>query len=518
MFSIKDGLLPKGKAWMLLYGALLALSAPGFGLWFFAWIALIPALHWVRKETAMRRIAIGGFLFGIAFHGLYFCWFFDLHPVTWLGFSNIGSWAITVAGWGLLTLEGGLLCALLMAAFKWLNARPNPWIALAGFPLLWVMVFSLQNYSPLTLPWALLEYTQTQVPTARLLMTLIGGSGLACGLVFHNLFWEAWLSDRLPKHAPGQRNGPLPSGWLLALVTPFLFFVGGLFPEHTPPVRLPLPVAVVQGNLPIETVRSLDLTEEVVNKAYIQPLLARKLPANTLVVLPEEGAAPGWVDAEKPLSNPLLARYAMLAREHAQWIAVGVSLLEGEHRYNAIALLGPGTQDVPVQFYRKRKLVPFGEETPFGAGPALTGLLSNIGIDYATPFHPATGGDLLHAGGVRIGGLICFELVDADPLVHGFAGLAKRGGADMLVNASNLGWFHDNAFLEAQFLAIGQARAAETQLPVIIAGNSGVSAVIDPTGAVLMKSNRNVARRHQPEVLFYPQPPLVNRKPMVWDP
>jgi len=58
-----------------------------------------------------------------------------------------------------------------------------------------------------------------------------------------------------------------------------------------------------------------------------------------------------------------------------------------------------------------------------------------------------------------------------------------REGAALLVNISNLAYFH-NSYLSRQVLAAAVFRAVENQRYVILATNTGVSAVIDPTGMI----------------------------------
>jgi apolipoprotein N-acyltransferase len=58
----------------------------------------------------------------------------------------------------------------------------------------------------------------------------------------------------------------------------------------------------------------------------------------------------------------------------------------------------------------------------------------------------------------------------------------------LIVNASNLGWFHDNPQLARQFLAIQQQYAAEFRLPVVLATNSGLSAIVSSNGTILKQS------------------------------
>jgi apolipoprotein N-acyltransferase len=79
----------------------------------------------------------------------------------------------------------------------------------------------------------------------------------------------------------------------------------------------------------------------------------------------------------------------------------------------------------------------------------------------------------------------------------------KQQGADLLINSSNLGWFHQNPLLEAQFLAIGQLRAAETHLPLVISSNTGISAIISNQGELLQQTHPNGQKQAKSQIIFY---------------
>lgn len=488
---------------MLACGLLLAASAPGFNLSGLAWVALIPALCWVSRQTRSSHVFWGGFWLGAAYHGLYCLWFFDLHPLNWLGFNTVGSRMVTLAGWSLLATEGGVLMGLLMLAY---HRLPSGLWRVMGFPVLWVGGFGLLSLSPMTLPWALLEYSQAAIPAMRGLASLIGGGGLTGILIAHNTLWAETL------HRTAMADSPPPLAWrrwaygasLLGLVGIGLGPV--LFPAH-PPVS-PLPIAIIQANLPIEAIRSTIRPVQAIEHGYFRPLQTTDWPAHTLVVFPEEGVVPGLVPAWQPARNPWMGRLIRMAQEKDVYIAVGLALQEEEHTYfNALALISP-QPDQPVQYYRKRRLVPFGEFTPYGAGPSLSRLLSELGIGYSAPYQPGKQATALQAGPLRLGGLICFELIDTVPAVGGYAVQYARQTppVDWLINVSNLGWFHQNPVLEAQFLAMGQLRAAETRRPLVIASNTGISAILSAQGAIIQRTH---PARHRNPVEITPARPQI---------
>jgi apolipoprotein N-acyltransferase len=486
---------------MAFWGVCMALGAPGYGLWLLPWIALIPALLWVGEqqasENALKRIFGAAFWFGFAYFGVYCLWFFDLHPLTWMGFSVLESRLVTLAGWLLIAVEGGLLTGVLFLAYRALSdvfvRRPQRWLLVLLFPVIWVLGFSLLNATPMALPWAFVEYTQTPLWLMRWLAGWISGSGIALLVVFHNILWAEILAA-----CPKRRFFPLP-----LLMPVLLAILTAAVAPPLPDAPWPIPVAVVQANLPIEVIRSGQLSEALVEQAYFVPLENAHWPAGTLVAFPEEGVVPGWVVMQAPERNRFLWRLAALSRQKQLYITVGVSALDGASgkRYNALALLSPDGR--AVQFYRKRRLVPFGEYTPYGLGSLLVAALGSVNIDYSASFDAGDGGALLAAGSKKLGGLVCFELIDTCPVLGGYANRYRQSGADLLVNASNLGWFHQNPLLEAQFLAIGQMRAAEIRLPLVISSNTGRSAIVSPLGEIVVQIKPFTFSQHKTQVIFY---------------
>jgi apolipoprotein N-acyltransferase len=82
----------------------------------------------------------------------------------------------------------------------------------------------------------------------------------------------------------------------------------------------------------------------------------------------------------------------------------------------------------------------------------------------------------------KVGLLLCFE--DAFPeLSRKFV----RKGVDLLVNITNDAWY-DVSSAPYQHLALSVFRAVENRRYLIRSANTGVSALIAPSGEILMKS------------------------------
>jgi apolipoprotein N-acyltransferase len=149
--------------------------------------------------------------------------------------------------------------------------------------------------------------------------------------------------------------------------------------------------------------------------------------------------------------------------------------------------------DLPYVLQRHDKVVrvPGGEYTPmedvFPFLRAWRNRLSQIpeiarGADDQEPFalwrwvtmDPA--GEV-RALPVRAGTVICFEVA-----FPARCRAWRRAGCQVLLNASNYGWFGQTAF-RAQIRAVAALRAAELAMTVAMAGNTGPTVFFDPTGA-----------------------------------
>lgn len=125
--------------------------------------------------------------------------------------------------------------------------------------------------------------------------------------------------------------------------------------------------------------------------------------------------------------------------------------------------------------YDKRRLVPFAEYAPLPRLP-LMGWRFDAPGDY-TPGRSAT----VFREPVPFGVLICFEVIYPD-----LARDLVREGAEVLVNISNDAWFGSGAGLEQHF-AIAVFRAVEFRRALARATNTGITALVGPSGRVLAR-------------------------------
>jgi apolipoprotein N-acyltransferase len=123
-----------------------------------------------------------------------------------------------------------------------------------------------------------------------------------------------------------------------------------------------------------------------------------------------------------------------------------------------------------VSRYDKVNLVPFGEFVPWPFGFA-NKISTEIG-DFA-PGHRVV---VSPVGAHKLGTFICYESV-FPAFVRKFA----AGGAEVLFNISNDGWFGKSA-ARAQHLSMVRMRAAENRRWILRSTNDGITATIDSAG------------------------------------
>ena len=197
----------------------------------------------------------------------------------------------------------------------------------------------------------------------------------------------------------------------------------------------------------------------------MQAVLTDRQPPD-LVVWPE---APAPLYDDDPLFRDVAAT---LAREAKTYLLAGVvgHTQKGDPLNSAI-VVGPAGE--PLGRYDKVNLVPFGEFVPWPFG-----FIRKISSE-AGDFQPGSKIVIFPVENHKIAAFICYESVFPD-FVRRFA----KGGAELLINISNDGWYGASA-ARWQHLKIVRMRAAENRRWLLRATNDGITATIDPAGRVL---------------------------------
>lgn len=429
----------------VLSGALASLGLAPFHLWPLALVALGFGFALFAAAPSRRAAAWRGWAFGLGYFTVALVWIVEPFLVEPLRHGFMAPFA-------LVGMAGGL--ALFWALAFALSFGRGP-LALA---LCLTLAEMARSYVLTGFPWALLGYVFTPSPMA-LYAAWVGPHGLTllAGLV------AAGLSLRASGRALGAYATLFAAG-LALLAAPRLLAPLPDAPDDAPLLRLVQPNAAQHEKwqpelIPLFFQRQLDYT----------------------AAPRDDGARPDltiWPETSVPwaLEGAGQALEEVAAAAGGAPVVLGVQRLEdGRKIFNSLALLGPS--GTPQAVYDKHHLVPFGEYIPM-AGLlgrfGLRGLAEQLGGTYTS----GTGPKLIELP--RIGTalpLICYEAV----FPQGLFGTPTRPA--LLLQITNDAWF--GAF-SGPFQHLDQARmrAIEQGLPLVRAANTGVSALIDPRGAL----------------------------------
>jgi apolipoprotein N-acyltransferase len=129
--------------------------------------------------------------------------------------------------------------------------------------------------------------------------------------------------------------------------------------------------------------------------------------------------------------------------------------------------------------YDKNLLIPLAEYAP------LAGVLPALGrwLPHVQEFHAASAVPPLTLGPWRFSTPICYEAIRPELVRR----MVREARPHLLVTLANDAWFGDS-HAPAMHLALARLRAVEHRRFLVRATNSGISAIVDPTGSVVVRT------------------------------
>jgi apolipoprotein N-acyltransferase len=452
----------------LVGGVLTEVGFPGLDLWPATVVGMALLFVALGRDSA-RWNALVGFLFGLALVG----------PHVW--FAKV---AVGVAPWAALTIAEALAVALFGAAWAWARRGEVTWSAarlqVPVFAVLWVALEELRSVWPFGgFPWGRLAFSQADSPLGR--WAWAGGVPLVSFLVAAAGALLALAFVQVRRSNPGAGAGLLLGA--LAVVGS-----GVLLPLSSAPTDGRLQVGAVQGNVPDRGLDSFSQAREVLDNhvAGTQRLAESAGGGLDLVLWPENSS-----DID-PRANPEAAELVTTAAR-----AVGAPILIGTDHYpesggrlNTALLWSPDAG--PVAGYDKQHPAPFAEYIPMrDLARRFSEAVDRVRTDMIGGTEPG----LLAVDVPRLGRTvpfgvgICFE-VAYDDIVR----TPVQQGAELIVIPTNNATF-GRTDLSLQQLAMSRIRAMEHGRATVQISTVGVSALIDPGGVVLQRTDHWTAQQ-----------------------
>lgn len=421
---------------------LLILTFPRFSIVWLAPIALAPLLVAVAREPRPARRFLLGWSAGVVYwFGV--CYWIQFVLAVHGGMGEATGWAVFLLFCAAKALHLGvfaLLAGILM----------RRWWAIPSVAALWVAVEV--THGPMGFAWLTLGNAGIDMGVPLRLAPLTGVYGIS----FIFAASAAALALAI------LRRPRMELMWLLAL--PFLAFLPAM------------PDAGHGRETALLSQPNISETEEWTPDS-LDRMIRNQLMLSLRGVLVETGRPPSiivWPEVPAPFYYYEDERFRTyvdnLARTARAYLLLGIVAHTAQGApLNSATLVSPG--GVAISRYDKVNLVPFGEFVPWPLG-ALTKKISTEAGDFSAGKRVVVS----PVGAHRLGAFICYESVFPN-FVRKFA----DGGAEVLFNISNDGWFGKSAARQ-QHLNIVRMRAAENRRWILRSTNDGITATIDSAG------------------------------------
>ena len=456
-------------------GIALAIAFPKVDLNLMAWVAFIPLLY-ALKDLPLRSVFGYAWLQGMVFHLASLYWV----VITLHNFTEV-SLAVAVLPLLLLAaiLAVDVAASFLVGEYVARRLRIPLFVTL---PIAWTAFEWVRTYFPIGFPWNLLGYAAYRNLALIQFSEFTGVYGVSALIMFFNtVVFGVLFAERLRRREM----------WSLSALTALMvaavaFGTVRVGEVSSRPAAGSLKVAMVQANIPQSikwnpaalpgNLRIYSEQSEVASRQHVD-LIVWPEAAATFIFQPDD-RYPASLAEDAEYRSQILD----LARQTGDPILFGAPALELDHRpiasYNRAYLVSG--QGQVVSYYDKMQLVPFGEYVPMHA---VLGYFVNRIVVGMGQFVPGQEHTLFDVKGAKLGVLICYESV--------FPNLTREAvaaGADILVNITNDAWYGESS-APYQLLAMAAMRAAETHTPMIRVANTGISAVITPTGAITARTD-----------------------------
>jgi apolipoprotein N-acyltransferase len=493
-------------AWLFLWALLIApliygAAFPPLRLGWFAWIGLVPwcvALRVARTGTAVLICCLSTLL------GSYICtpWFsravatYYQQPLL-LGLGLFaGVYLVTIGPY----VTAFTLC------YRGLARRPSAWLPLLAGAA-WAAAEVARTRLFIGDPFGLFGYSQIDHTAIVQIADVTGVYGVSFLMIAVNAaLAEVWLAvpltpslvrrgngrrpPLLSKEGPGEIESattasscpvltPLQAWRGLALVAAMLLAVVGygvirihsLEDSGATPATV---VAIVQGNLDTGSQWRRELYGRNLD-VYMRltvPALQRDRPA--VVVWPE--SAMTFFLEDEPVYRAALAQ--LLSPSRSQLVAGGPRTAgrPDARYYNSAFLIAPDGRILAT--YDKQHLLPFAEYFPLGGIELLRREFARV-----REFTPGGPARLLPTAAGPAGMVICNEAMFGEIVAD-----RVRAGASYLVTLSNDSWLGDRQYAEEAF-DMARLRAVEQRRYLVRASTSGPSAIVDPLGRVVTRTD-----------------------------
>lgn len=433
------------------------------------WVALVPLFISIYGERPAKAYLLT-FVAGLVWFGGSLYWIFNAVHV----YGGLGV-AISIVTTVLLVVVLSAYVALAPMLARWISLYWKGEM-IVFLPVLWVAIALARSHVPMGgFPWSNIAMSQWSMLVPIQMIDVFGIYGLIFVMV-----WVNWFIAELILRLNRVRVRWVVPKLVITVIILISVMGYGIYrmraiQSEVDSAEDTLSIGLVQGNIP---------QDEKWNPRYRNKIMgvyrrwtAKLFDAGADLIVWPEASFPMLVWEKVESADPRAFGFIDEIVGNLPALMFG-AIVEGDGTtaYNSALMFD--SKGKLTGRYDKMHLVPFGEYVPYRNllffARKLTAPVGDFEAGQST--------EPLVFEKARLGPLICYEDVFPD-ISRDFV----RNGADVLVNLTNDAWY---GFSSApyQHLALSVFRAVENRRYMIRSTNTGVSAVISPTGDVLMDS------------------------------
>lgn len=434
-----------------------------FDLYPLIWFAFVPVLCAIRGATPGRALMLGTVFGAITNAGGYY-WI--VHTIQTFGNLHL---ALAVLGYALLCVYQGFLLAIVLALVRLGERRLGiapVWSFAIAFP-------ALELAYPLLFP-SYVGNSQLQFHAITQFVDITGMAGLTLLIGLVNGALYEFVAARREARSIRAPRIVVPAALFVACLAYGLIRLPQIDAKTAAATKLT--VGLVQTNIGADA-KAEDPEEFVARHRAMSRELIAAHPNVELIVWPESA-----YNRLLPRDQPYVVA-AEVARGIERPLLFGAltySYRDGARRiYNSLMLASE--RDGVMSVYDKIELLVFGETYPLSATlPALDKIFGTNWFTRGTTLRH------LELDGHSFLPMICYEDI-LPALVRRV--WRKAGPASALVNGTNDSWYGDT-HQPMIHLALASFRSIETRRALIRSTNTGISAIVDPTGRIVRRTGQ----------------------------
>ncbi|MBI4778526.1 apolipoprotein N-acyltransferase [Candidatus Desantisbacteria bacterium] len=440
----------------IISGILLVVTFPATNMEPVAFIALVPLLSVIGKQKRQNILKsfMLGLITGVVFFGILLFW------VAGIRLYQVPQWLLVI-GWLFITIVSALFIGVFAVCVSMLKTKVSFLCSTYNIfapAIIWTALELIRSYFPMDgFPWGILGYSQYQ----NLILIQVAEFTGVFGISFLIVLVNTVIAGVINRTRWGWYGT-----WMTAVVLSLCLIWGNIKLQENSIAGKSVAVSVIQTNIGIDQSWEWGTTREKI-LLMLDRLTKKAAKSNPDLIIWTETAILSSPDTSLWTKRKL----SSIIKGQSSYLLIGAPYETDTDAYNSAFLIS--NKGRIIDRYDKIHLVPFGEMIPNEElFPVLRKIFPQAGMytrgkNYTVFNKPC-----------KFCTLICYEGIFGN-----LTGRFVKNGAELMVNITNDAWTRTRAAYYQHF-SMDVFRSVENKRYFIRAGNTGISAIINPSGRI----------------------------------